>query len=126
MKHNKGFTIIESVIILVVVLILVGIALPKYFELQNRDKLSTAENFANSLAAASAVNFAECKHGNMDNCKKIASCKDLATLLPNQLPDGMTVTLKSGTPFPTISGSIVECQVNYGSVPVNLKAIVTP
>ncbi len=126
MKFSKGFTVIETIIILAVIIILVGIALPKYYQIRDRDRLITAENFANSLATASTLNFAECKHGNSINCKKITCCDDLKTLLPNNLPSEMTVTQKAGTPFPTIPGSIVECQVNFYSTTAAFKAIVNP
>lgn len=126
MKCNKGFTLAEVIIILVVVLILIGIALPKYYEIRNQDRLTVARNFANSLATASALNFEECKHGASSNCKKVAACEDLSGLLSNPLPKKMSITLKSGTPFPTTSGSIVECQVNFYSQSVSFKAIANP
>lgn len=126
MARNKGITFIELLIILVVVVILFGFALPKYLSIRDRDRLKSAEDVANLVAAASTLNYKECNAGIIENCKKINSCSEFSSLITTKLPRGMLLTNKPGIAFPTIAGTTAECLVTYASKPVEFKAIANP
>lgn len=126
MKSAKGFTLTEAIIILVIVAILAAIAVPKYLAIRDEKMLKTAHNFANEMAIASALNYKQCKTGDASSCKKTVSCSDFATLLPEKLPRRMSIVLKQATPFPADAGQEVECQIIFGSTPVDFKAIANP
>lgn len=118
--------LIEAAIIIIVIAILAGFAIPKYLDARDASRLNTARNFANGMAVASSINYTECRTGNTADCVKILNCSDFAILLPQKLPSDMHIILKPGTPFPTVPGTVAECQVIYGSQPLDFKAIVNP
>lgn len=56
--NNKGFTLIELMIVIAIIGILAAIAIPNFISYRNKTFCSAAESDANSLAAAVANHFA--------------------------------------------------------------------
>ena len=50
MRKNKGFTIIEIIVVIIVISILAAVALPRFLDLTDDAKLSSARNAAVSLS----------------------------------------------------------------------------
>ena len=58
-QMKKGFTLIELVMVIVILGILAGFALPKYVDLSNSAKISTAKGSLGTIRAAIAIKYAE-------------------------------------------------------------------
>ncbi len=57
-RNQKGFTLIELMIVIAIIGILAAIAIPNFIEYRNKSFCSRAESDANSIAAAIADYFA--------------------------------------------------------------------
>ena len=56
-RNQKGFTLIELMIVIAIIGILAAIAIPNFIEYHNKSYCSRAESDANSIAAALADYF---------------------------------------------------------------------
>jgi prepilin-type N-terminal cleavage/methylation domain-containing protein len=61
-RNQKGFTLIELMIVIAIIGILAAIAIPNFIEYRNKSYCSRAESDANSIAAALADYFAIPSH----------------------------------------------------------------
>lgn len=66
-KDQKGFTLIELMIVIAIIGILAAIAIPNFISYRNKAFCSAVESDANSIAAALANYFAIPTHTNIDN-----------------------------------------------------------
>lgn len=78
MKNNKGFTLIELVMVIVILGILAATAIPKFINLSAEARQSAIEGVAGGLAAASATNFAvrsafPAKGSAVTDCDEVAA-----------------------------------------------------
>ena len=91
---QRGFTLIEVVMIIVILGILAAVAIPRFFNPIESEQTLATKDIANSLDAASAINYASCNAtSNIDNpshCIKITQCSDIAAIITPKLTLGPT------------------------------------
>jgi MSHA pilin protein MshA len=89
--QNKGFTLIELVIVIAILGILAAVAIPKLFSITGDAQTAATAGVAGALASASAENYAV-RTEKSTNGQLVANCTDVGSLLQGGLPTGYTIT----------------------------------
>ena len=125
-KVQRGFTLIELVMVIVILGVLAAVAIPKFVDLRTDAYTATAQGFAGALNSANAINYAGCaaKSGvaTANVCVKVTKCSDLGALL-----QPVSTFAVGAVPSPTVAGTLylaadtastatgVTCAGTYGN-----------
>lgn len=104
-QQQRGFTMIEIVMVIAILGILAAVAIPRFVDLRTDASLAATQGVAGALASASAVNYAS-RNANSTKGNAVANCTDVATALQGGLPTGYTVTAAT-----VAAGAVATCTI---------------
>ena len=101
-NNQKGFTLIELMIVIAIIGILAAIAIPNFIAYRNKSFCTRAESDADSIIAAIANYFAIPTHVTVPSIANLSgmtlSGNNTASIVGNANPnDGMTITVTDGS-----------------------------
>ena len=120
---QKGFTLIELVVVIVILGILAAVAIPKFIDLRGDAEAAAIKGVAGGLESANAINYAACSLVNNKitdtRCVKMTKCSDVGTLLTPTLSLAATASdtayyLTADTAASTTNGTSVSCTLAKG------------
>ncbi|HLF98637.1 MAG TPA: type II secretion system protein [Methylococcaceae bacterium] len=97
-KTQRGFTLIELVVVIVILGILAVTALPKFIDLSGEASQAAVDGVAGAISSAAAVNYAGYKASNgtkgvaMNNTSSVCTNAILGTLMQGGVPTGYTAS----------------------------------
>ena len=113
-QGQKGFTMIELIVVIVILGILAATALPKLIDLRSDAQTASVQGVAGAAASAMNLNYAGCAVVNnvvtANKCVKVDSCGDITAQLQGGLPSGYTI---DDDAISTTNGTTGACAVKH-------------
>ena len=123
MNIQKGFTMIELVMVIVILGILAAVAIPRFVDLQSNAQQAAVDGHAGALGAASSINYSGCSATGhtvtANKCVAVTTCSNAASLVTPVLTLGAagaaiadTYNLAAATAVAS-NGAEATCTLQY-------------
>lgn len=125
-QAQRGFTLIELVMVIVILGVLAAVAIPKFVDLGDEAKTAAVKGIAGAAGSAAAVNYASCSAlGNVvtaNKCVKVNTCALVSSVLQGGFA-GATVAVKTGSTESSTNGTSFECTLTKDAKTADFTAI---
>ncbi|MDP2810877.1 MAG: type II secretion system protein [Rhodocyclaceae bacterium] len=119
---QKGFTLIELIVVIIVLSVLAAVALPRFVDIKSDAVQAAVDATAGAVASASVLNYSRYQQstGAATALDATGACTTLITstltgLVGASLPSGITVTGDSDCTAPA-SGATATCTLSHSGV----------
>lgn len=128
---QRGFTLIELVMVIVILGVLSAVALPKFVDLKGDAEVAAAAGVSGGLSSAATVNYAGCAAKNQvvtaNFCVKVSKCSEVGPLtgpattfsvaaaVPGTTTKGTVYMTTAADTALATNGSTANCVATYGN-----------
>ena len=114
MRQQRGFTLIELVMVIVILGVLAAVVIPKFIDISADARNAAAQGVAGSIASGTSVNYAARKAGNASGVALAAANVCTSALLQPfvsgvTLVSAATASATADGQFTVLSGTTADC-----------------